>query len=303
MLADAAILSQELLKPGFFRLVLSAPELARRCQPGQFVQVRVSDGIDPLLPRPISIHGFDGEQGTLSLLYHVAGQGTGKLSRLAAGASLKVWGPLGRGWVMPDHLTKTSSLRDVDNRIRGSEDLVGGPEDIQTDAPGDAGKILPLFVAGGIGVAPLPPLAKAWRDLGAEAILLYGARSADQTVTADEFAAMGVDVRIATEDGSAGVTGRVTELLKGLHTGDKLPLLYACGPKPMLKAVAQLADERGWPCQVSLEERMCCGLGACLSCVCKKKADDGKDGGKGWTHAKVCTDGPVFWSREVVWNG
>ncbi|MZP29020.1 hypothetical protein GTO91_04755 [Heliobacterium undosum] len=303
VLADAAILSQEELKPGFFRLVLSAPELARRCQPGQFVQVRVSDGVAPLLPRPISIHGFDGEQGTLSLLYHVAGQGTGKLSRLAVGESLKIWGPLGNGWIMPENLTGGSKNLVSDSEVSDSQNFVGGSEKIPTDAPVDADKILPLFVAGGIGVAPLPPLAKAWRDLGAEAILLYGARSADQIVTADEFTAMGVDVRIATEDGSEGVTGRVTELLKDLNTGDKLPLLYVCGPKPMLKAVAQLADDQGWLCQVSLEERMCCGLGACLSCVCKTKTGDEKVGGKGWTHAKVCTDGPVFWSREVVWNG
>ncbi|MBM7867580.1 dihydroorotate dehydrogenase electron transfer subunit [Heliobacterium gestii] len=284
VLADAVILSQEELKAGFFRLVLAAPELARRCQPGQFVQVRVSDGVAPLLPRPISIHSFDGELGILSLLYHVAGQGTGKLSRLPAGESLRIWGPLGKGWSLPENLTDGSAAM---------------PAYVDIDKE----KTLPVFVAGGIGIAPLPPLAKAWRNAGSEALLLYGARSAGQIVTVDEFTAMGVDVRIATEDGSAGVTGRVTELLKELDRKGKEPLLYVCGPKPMLQAVAQLADERGWLCQVSLEERMCCGLGACLSCVCKKKTDDQKEGGKGWTHAKVCTDGPVFWSREVVWNG
>ncbi|WP_170291546.1 dihydroorotate dehydrogenase electron transfer subunit [Heliobacterium mobile] len=265
LLTKAVLLDQEQIQPGFFRMILSVPEVARRAEPGQFVQIRVNNGLDPLLPRPISLHDIDPLKGTITLLYHSAGKGTRILATAAAGQELPLWGPLGKGWKMTE------------------------PEE----------NYLPVYVAGGIGIAPLLPLAAAWSRREEPGILLYGARSTGQVMTVEGFKDLGVDVQVATEDGSLGMTGRVTDLLERSPWGERRPLLYVCGPKPMLKAVHKMAESKGWACQISLEERMCCGLGACLSCVCKTKA---KAAGKAWTHSKVCTDGPVFWSGEVVWD-
>ncbi|KAB2954485.1 dihydroorotate dehydrogenase electron transfer subunit [Heliorestis acidaminivorans] len=269
ILYHATVLEQEELKPAIFRIRFMAPELARLCQPGQFIQVRVNAMVDPLLPRPISIHDFDSEAGTVTLLYHRVGKGTAILAQCQPGEQVMIWGPLGRGWTLPE-----------------AQDL-------------PAGDLLPIYVAGGIGVAPLLSLAKAWSKVGKPGILLCGGRCEEQLVALEEFQALGVDVDLATEDGSAGHCGRVTALFDHLPLLGKMPLLYTCGPKGMLKAIHELALQKGWPCQVSLEERMCCGLGACLSCVCKREASQE---GKTWTHAKVCTDGPVFWSKEVIWD-
>lgn len=270
VLTDAKVLRHEQLKPGFCRLTLSAPEIAQGAKPGQFVQVRVNRLMDPLLPRPISFHGIDTQAGTITLLYHIAGRGTQELSEVNVGQPVSIWGPLGKGWAVPEEIHSTGT------------------------------QVLPIYVAGGIGIAPLLPLAAKWSDRGKPGILLYGGRTEEQLLALEDFEKLGVQSLLACEDGSIGIKGRVTELFNHIERTDQKPLLYACGPKPMLNAVQQIALNNHWLCQVSLEERMGCGLGACLSCVCKTKADDNA---RVWTHSKVCTDGPVFWSDEVIWDG
>ena len=180
----------------------------------------------------------------------------------------------------------------------------GGTARLAKDSAGDAWDILAplghgfslparggraLFVGGGSGV---PPLLFAARQLGAGARAVLGFRSRDGVILEEDFARAGCEVAVATEDGSAGYHGLVT----GCLDGPDPDAVFACGPTPMLRAVAAWAEEKGVPCQLSLEERMACGLGACLGCACKLR----RDGREEYGH--VCKDGPVFDAREIVWE-
>lgn len=206
------------------------------------------------LARPLSLCEIDPAAGTLRLVYQVKGDGTAWLADRRAGEELRLLAPLGRGFTPP------------------------------------AGVKRPVVVGGGIGV---PPLVELCKRLPAPTALL-GFRGAKQVVLTRELEAAGAHVRIATDDGTAGHPGLVTDLLRDLLTADGCDYIAACGPLPMLAGVAALADAAGVPCQLSLEERMGCGLGACLVCVCRVRRADGEG------YARVCADGPVFWSREVV---
>ena len=149
-------------------------------------------------------------------------------------------------------------------------------------------------MGGGIGV---PPLLGASAPYGENATVLLGFRNMRAIILSDEFEANGADVRIATDDGSYGHHGFVTQLLAQRLDEAPCDVIYACGPTPMLKLVAAEAEQRGIRCMVSLEERMGCGVGACLVCACKTKREDGSE-----TYRHVCKNGPVFDSREVVWE-
>ena len=151
-----------------------------------------------------------------------------------------------------------------------------------------------VFVGGGIGV---PPLLGASAPCGGNATALLGFRNRDAMILADDFRANGADVRVATDDGSFGHHGFVTQLLAQRLDEAPCDAVYACGPKPMLRLTAAEAEKRGIRCMVSLEERMGCGVGACLVCACKTKTPDG---GEKYLH--VCKNGPVFDSREVIWE-
>ncbi len=154
-------------------------------------------------------------------------------------------------------------------------------------SPGEGRAVL---VGGGIGV---PPLLETCRQLKGEKTVVLGFRDKSDVILCDEFEALGAKVYIATDNGSLGFKGNVVELMKSENiTGD---MIYSCGPKIMLKFLSDYAKERGIACLVSLEERMACGIGACVGCVVKIKDGDG------WTHKKVCKDGPVFDGREVIW--
>lgn len=147
-----------------------------------------------------------------------------------------------------------------------------------------------VLVGGGIGV---PPLLETCRRLKGDRTVVLGFRSAENAILCDEFRALGARVYVASDDGSLGFKGNVVELMKSENiTGD---MIYSCGPKIMLKFLSDYARECNIPCQVSMEERMACGIGACVGCVVRIKDNDG------WTHKKVCKDGPVFDSREVLW--
>lgn len=246
----ATVLQQELLAPGVYRLALEAPEIAKQAQPGQFVHVRVAATAAPLLRRPISIAGANADSGVLVLIYRVVGEGTELLSQLHAGDGLDLMGPLGTGFRL------------------------------------DAQR--PLLVGGGMGLAPLLFLAQ--RLCPAPTQVVLGGRCREDLFWTDLFREVCPQLIVTTDDGSCGIAGNVTAgLPEALRRGDA-DRVCACGPEPMMRAVAAWAHEQGLPCQVSLEEHMACGVGACLSCTCATR---------GGERRKVCSDGPVFWAGEV----
>lgn len=199
----------------------------------------------------------DAHNGILHIVFVVKGNGTRWLSARAAGDSLDILGPLGHGF-----------------------DL---------NALGER----PVFIGGGIGVPPMLATMKAARARGAQPCAILGFRSQDAVILEDEFRALG-PVYTATDDGSYGIHGFVSDVLQA-HVQD-FTSVCCCGPKPMLKALAAIAESSGLPCQVSMEERMGCGIGACLVCACALKATDGER-----RYGHVCKDGPVFDSKEVEW--
>jgi dihydroorotate dehydrogenase electron transfer subunit len=255
---SAQVQALESFTDDIFCLSLLAPEVCRSAAPGQFVMVRAGEGLDPLLRRPFSVYRVD-ETGILQILFKVVGRGTDWLARLRPGEYVDVLGPLGQGFSLLE---------------QGGVCLVGG----------------------GIGVAPLFFLAQRQRSKQPEGEieLLLGARTKiEVTALAQGFANLGVTVRLATDDGSAGHHGLVGELLTALP-GDGPDRVFACGPHPMLAAVAGICQENGWPCQVSSEAAMACGLGACLGCA---QPAAGKE--KGYLH--VCKQGPVFDAGDIQW--
>lgn len=201
------------------------------------------------------------EGDRLSILYKDVGRGTAALTHVPAGETVSLIGPLGSGFPRAE-----------------------------------AGRF-PVLVAGGYGMAALYIVARAQPTKG---IAFFGGKTASDILCADEFEAMGWPVRVATEDGSLGVRGLVTDTLDAWlsrNRGDKTPEFFACGPNGMLKAVGERAIGGGWRAWLSMDRHMGCGVGACLTCVQKIKTPDG-----GWTWQRVCREGPVFECRQVVWE-
>ncbi|MGI6270668.1 MAG: dihydroorotate dehydrogenase electron transfer subunit [Candidatus Howiella sp.] len=207
------------------------------------------------LRRPISICEFDPKAETIRLVYLVKGEGTRWMSTLSEGETIDLLGPLGHGF----------SLKRADR---------------------------PVVIGGGIGTPPMLAVAQA---AGGRAEAILGFKNQGAVILMDEFEAACAHVALATDDGSAGQKGFVTDILAERMKTVGYDLILACGPIPMLRAVAGLAEKAGVACQVSLEERMGCGIGACVGCVCK--VTDGKD----VRHAQVCRYGPVIDAKEVVW--
>jgi dihydroorotate dehydrogenase electron transfer subunit len=258
------------VSPGYFRMRLTAPCEMLGSRPGQFVMVKVRDAIDPLLRRPFGIFDLGSaaadytggnDQPYLEMLYRVVGKGTAMLSALHHGDHLDILGPLGKGFEQGDP----------------SEEKI--------------------LVGGGVGLAPLYYLAK---DLvGTSRVRLFiGGRTKEDILCVTEFERLGVETYVATDDGTLGAGGMVTEVMERHLVEEKNAMtVFACGPMPMLKAVAEIARRREIPCQVSLEAYMACGMGACLGCVVK-----GRDHGEHRPDYRcVCKDGPVFDFRELQW--
>jgi len=220
--------------------------------PGQFVQVECRNSKSTYLRRPVSVNDVDYGNNTLSLLIRRAGDGTRSLCDMSAGESLSVVLPLGTGFPT-----------DVENRRV-------------------------LLIGGGVGVAPLLFYGKLLKALGVNCKFVLGARSKSDLLLLDKFESV-AEVEVATEDGSAGTHGFVT--LCPALSSDGYDLWAVCGPMPMMRAVASLAKARGVECFVSLENKMACGLGACLCCV-----ENTVTG-----HQCVCTSGPVFNANELLW--
>jgi len=245
--------------PRHFMLVLVSPYIATHAKPGQFVNVRLNETFNPLLRRPISLHRINAQKGLIELLYEVVGRGTELLSKNTIGSELDLLGPLGHGFTV------------------------------------DPGKKVHLMVGGGMGIAPLRALGESLT--GARCVFL-GAKDKASLVCGDRCGEIADQVAISTDDGSAGKKGLVTDLLvdflaSQLNTYD-LPLttIYACGPRPMLKAVAEIAAQKQVDCQVSMEERMACAIGACKGCATRTRSG----------YKMVCSDGPVFDAKELLWN-
>jgi dihydroorotate dehydrogenase electron transfer subunit len=251
----ALILSNKEIAPDYYFLAVNASEAMRTARPGQFVMVRPSFGLDPLLRRPLSIHAVIDE--AMVVLYRAVGKGTRLLSHLKKGDLLDMVGPLGRGFSLPE-------------------------QELQV-----------IFMAGGIGIAPLFFLADWIKCNSADTRmrLYYGARTEKELVCREAFSELGVEMRLATEDGSTGEKGLVTELVA--RDFDHLPPgpVFACGPHPMLKALSRLPFGKNHRVQFSLEAIMACGMGVCLGCALETRS--------GYAH--VCRDGPVFDLGELWW--
>jgi dihydroorotate dehydrogenase electron transfer subunit len=265
---DAAVMSNARLSEDYCVVSLGAPEIAALAQPGQFVMVKPSRGMDPLLRRPFSIFEILRDHGGapigISLLNKRIGAGTRLLYEAEPGARVTCLGPLGRPF-------------------------------LPVDPPAHA-----WMVAGGVGLAPFLTLAEALYARGTSMTLFYGARRSAELYRVELFERLGVRVVLTTEDGSRGVKGLVTgpldDALAALGVQDMVQL-YVCGPTPMMRAVARLADQHARPCAVSLEQVMGCGLGGCYSCVVLTKGS-----GEPPHFVRSCLDGPVFDSRRIVWE-
>ena len=248
------VVSQEQLADGIFSMWIQT-EAAKTARPGQFISMYTNDG-SKLLPRPISICEIDTETSKLRVVYRVTAEKTGteQFSKMKAGDTLPIIGPLGNGF------------------------------------PLEAGKGKRAFlIGGGIGVPPILELAK---QLDCEKQIIMGYRDAD-TFLKEQFEENGT-VYISTEDGSVGTKGNVMDAIR--ENGLEADIIYACGPTPMLRAIKQYAEEQGLECYISLEERLACGIGACLACVCQSKE---KDHHSNVNNKRICKDGPVFLSTEV----
>jgi len=252
------IIETEKLTPLLFRLTIQSEYIAKNAKPGQFVNIKCCDGIDALLRRPISICSVNREQGLFDIVFEVRGRGTEILSMKKAGDTLDILGPLGKSFYVPDENSKIA------------------------------------VVGGGIGVFPLLFLLKEIKCAQKTAFL--GFRSFENAVLLDEFQKESDSVYITTDDGSMGSKGFVTEILEQKLEEKSYDVIYSCGPVAMMKRVAEAAQKYGVKCQVSLEERMGCGIGACLVCVCKTRKDEG------WEYSHVCSDGTVFWSSEIIFD-
>ena len=231
----AAILGQKETAAGIYLIELAAAEIASTAKPGQFVMVRPTQDIEPLLRRPLSIHRVD--KFTITLLYQVVGKGTRQLREMSAPQFLDIIGPLGNGFSFSEKTEKA------------------------------------VMVAGGIGIAPLAFLAEHLRRNRPETglYLYYGARTGKEIVGLELFQQLSVDIRITTDDGTKGEQGVVTSLLARDLNDFKNAVLYGCGPEPMLKALKRVTNRTMQGVQVSVEANMACGMGVCLGCAVMTK--------------------------------
>jgi dihydroorotate dehydrogenase electron transfer subunit len=254
----ATVVKVEQLSTDNVRLTFECPDIAAAAQPGQFVMIRTATGKDPLLRRPFSLHQTT-SRGRIQIYFKVVGRGTELLAHAKVGEKISILGPLGRGFRIAD----------------------------STPA---------CLVGGGLGIAPMLFLAKKIsqlkRDCSQDLIILGGRTQSEVAPLIADFAQFGIPIAAATDDGSYGHHGFVTEVF----SSQLLPAestVYCCGPEPMMAAMAVLCRKKSYPCQVSVESVMACGMGACLGC-----SRPVRSGG----YAHVCLDGPVFDAEEIAWN-
>lgn len=255
------ILSNEKVAEDHYLLRCECSEIAQHAQPGQFVHVLISNGTGLLLRRPFTIYTVDDRH--ITMLYQIIGEGTQRLSEMLIGASIQVLGPLGNTF-------------DIDCN------------------PNPA-----ILVGGGAGIASLMLLAVSLHTQGIETLGLVGAQHRDRLLSVHDLETIGVTTHIATDDGSVGHHGFVTDVLKNMLRNNELnrPTVYACGPHGMLAAVSKITSEFEVPTQVAMENRMGCAMGVCLGCVCPVRIEEDKI-----EYQRVCTEGPVFNATEIAWE-
>lgn len=259
LLEDCLILSNEEVAPGQYRMRLQAPQMARLAAAGQFCMIQTAPGLYPFLRRPMCFERIQA-QG-FQVLYKVEGEGTAFLARTVAGQVISVQGPLGNGF------------------------------------PVDTAFGRHIIVAGGVGVAPFPALADALLDAGAAPpTVILAARTRHLVLCGEEFRALGCEVQVATDDGSAGVQAYASQMLERLEPGPGTRV-YACGPMMMMQTTAAVALAGGASCLVSLEAQMACGDGACLGCVVEARQEQEAE-----KMVRVCCDGPVFEANMIDWE-
>lgn len=250
-LENGLVIVHQQVSREMFQLEFISPQIAALSEPGQFVHVKVNSSCSPLLRRPLSIYDADKKLGSITLLYKVVGEGTNLLARVRTKEYIDVMGPLGTGF----------NVKPAGDRV--------------------------LMIGGGVGIAPLIYLARVLAEQNYDIKVLHGADSRRNLVAFEKLRSLGVEFFPATDDGSAGHKGAVTELLDKKIDSRRIDYIYACGPDKMMARVAEYAFKNNIPGQVSLEEHMACGVGACLGCARKLKSTDTE-------YVKICKDGPVF---------
>ena len=271
-LYKGVIISNEETAPGHFLISISLPGSFPRPKPGQFVMIKPERRSDLLLSRPVSVYGFqDGRDcKTVTLFYRVIGKGTEQLSLMTSGSLINLLGPLGSCFIIPERALRV------------------------------------LLVAGGMGIAPLTYLASEinngvfGKPVNRERVVIgyIGVQSADRIIGIDELQKKCSKTAISTDDGSFGCSGLVTDMLLNdlIDYNAEETAVYACGPEPMIKCIADMLIRQKIFCQVSVEQRMACGIGACLGCAVKIKTP------KGTSYKRTCKEGPVFSISDLVFD-
>ena len=250
------LVSNELRGPNLYLARVHSTRIASSIQPGQFVHAQLPGMEGHILRRPFSVYRADTDAEQLDILYQVVGFGTEHMATLQPGCQLKLIGPIGASWAPP-----------------------------ASDKPA-------LLVGGGVGAAPLMMLAQQLSVSGQGARVVLGAQTQAALVTYDDYCALeAIEVVPATDDGSFGHAGFCTQPAQEAIESGNFDYVACCGPEPLMRIVSGLALDAGLSCQVSLERRMACGVGACLSCVVQ--TDEGRK--------RACVDGPIFDARKVVW--
>jgi len=249
------VIEKTAISAGIYSYVILCPDVAEIAKAGQFVHIKV-EGFT--LRRPISICDIDHKNGSIRIVFDIRGHGTAKLTDINVGDNIDMIAPLGNGFTLQDSIAS-------DRRI--------------------------ITVGGGIGIAPLLAVAKVFRE---SATAILGFRSYDKIILANDFKQNDVHVITCTDDGSVGFHGTVTSPLENELKKNDVDMVYACGPHPMLAAIVKICKEADVKCQLSLEQRMGCGVGACAVCACGIKRQDKE------SMLMVCKDGPVFKGEEVV---
>lgn len=268
LMTTGEVLTYKMYGEHYHSLTIVAGDIGDRIRPGQFVNIRCGEERSHILRRPFSVyrvHNRAGWPSTIEIAFDVEGPGTAYLAGLRSHANVDLIGPLGRGFSFPKRPAHC------------------------------------LLVGGGIGAAPLFFLAEALKNAGHRVDMILGARNAGLILNQLDARRLAALCRITTEDGSAGDTGRVTDILPEVMESSGAQVVYACGPHPMLEAVSRIAADRRVPIQVAVEELMGCGYGVCMTCVMPVKVSG--DPEDGTVYARSCTEGPVFDGARIAWSG
>ena len=255
----AELIKKEKLLEGLYKFSVDAKEIVELANPGNFIEIRINENSDPFLRRPISIYNLDKENGVLEFIFQVKGKGTELLAKKKEGDKIDIIGPLGNG---------TFKFEEYKNIA---------------------------VIGGGIGIFPLYELSKQAKNAGKKVYTYLGFRNKDLVTLEKEFEDVSTILTITTDDGSYKNSGFAINYLKNDLEKNNIDCIYACGPLPMLKAVKKLAEEKEIPCQISLEEKMGCGMGVCLGCAVRTATST--DDNPQYLH--VCKAGPVFNCKMV----